>query len=361
MTTETDGTIDQGFTLTAQNAVLGLQLTGNHTISRITLTNPDNAATYTLHCPAVQLHENQPTLFYIVIPPGKWNKGFRADIYAADQSLITTLATANTITFSTHEATIMAPRSLGLVFHINGLSLNMIYVEGGTFTMGATPEQEPYADDNEHPAHQVTLSSYYIAQTELTQALWTSLMGTTIQQHFEQHGSPDTPLAGEGPQHPMYKINKDDCQAFMNELNRLTGKHFRLPTEAEWEYAARGGIYSHSYIYPGGDNLMELAWYKENSNNLVHPVAQKMPNELGLYDMAGNVWEWVSDYYEPYPSTLQTNPTGSTTSTQPIIRGGSRANTYGANNCRVSARYADAIVRPKHRNFIGLRMVLPIE
>ena len=238
---------------------------------------------------------------------------------------------------------------------INGVIVNMIYVEGGTFMMGATPEQGTDATNDEKPVHEVTLSDYYIGQTEVTQALWKAIMGTTISEHANQYGHESGPIAGEGDLYPMYKINTDDCQRFIDSLNNLTGLHFRLPTEAEWEYAARGGKYSRGYKYPGGNNLDELAWYSNNSNNATHPVAKKQPNELGIYDMAGNVWERTSDWYGIYSSDTQINPTGPTSGTQGVIRGGSRASSYGATNCRVSARLAYTQTK---RTFIGLRLVL---
>ena len=238
---------------------------------------------------------------------------------------------------------------------ISGLKINMIYVEGGTFMMGATPEQGTEAQNDEKPVHEVILSDYYIGQTEVTQALWKAIMGTTISEHANQYGHEGGPIAGEGAYYPMYKMNAADCQRFIDSLNSLTGLQFRLPTEAEWEYAARGGKYSHGYKYPGGNNLDELAWYSNNSNNETHPVAQKQPNELGIYDMAGNVWERTSDWYSAYPSDIQINPTGPTSGTQAVIRGGSRASSYGATNCRISARLA---YNPTKRTFIGLRLVL---
>ena len=238
---------------------------------------------------------------------------------------------------------------------ISGLKINMIYVEGGTFMMGAKPEQGTEAQNDEKPVHEVILSDYYIGQTEVTQALWKAIMGTTISEHANQYGHEGGPIAGEGAYYPMYKINAADCQRFIDSLNSLTGLQFRLPTEAEWEYAARGGKYSHGYKYPGGNNLDELAWYSNNSNNETHPVAQKQPNELGIYDMAGNVWERTSDWYSAYPSDIQINPTGPTSGTQAVIRGGSRASSYGATNCRISARLAHS---PTKRTFIGLRLVL---
>ena len=243
-----------------------------------------------------------------------------------------------------------------LVVTINDtLSFNMIFVQGGTFMMGAA-DNDLEAQANEKPAHLVTLSDFYMAQTELTQELWRTLMGTTLTQHWEAHNRPQTPLAGEGDLYPMYKINIADCQQFIDTLNKLTGLRFRLPTEAEWEYAARGGIYNHGYKYPGGNDLDSLAWYDQNSNDETHPVALKQPNELGIYDMAGNVWEWVSDWYATYSPEPQINPVGPTSGTHNIIRGGSRSTTFGASNCRVSARRAQDLSNA--RTFIGLRLLL---
>ncbi len=238
---------------------------------------------------------------------------------------------------------------------VNDVTFNMVFVQGGTFMMGAA-DNDLEAQANEKPAHLVTLSDFYMAQTELTQELWRTLMGTTLTQHWEAHNRPQTPLAGEGDLYPMYKINIADCQQFIDTLNKLTGLRFRLPTEAEWEYAARGGIYNHGYKYPGGNDLDSLAWYDQNSNDETHPVALKQPNELGIYDMAGNVWEWVSDWYATYSPEPQINPVGPTSGTHNIIRGGSRSTTFGASNCRVSARRVQDL--SSARTFIGLRLLL---
>ena len=170
---------------------------------------------------------------------------------------------------------------------VNGVSFNMVYVASGTFEMGAPPEAY-YNVDHCRPVHQVTLSEYYIGQTEVTQELWTAVMGSNPSYYVESN------------QQPVHMITWANCQTFITKLNQLTGKNFRLPTEAEWEYAARGGRQSHDYLYSGSNDISLVGWYRDNSGATSHPVAQKSPNELGLYDMTGNVWEMCADVYTRY-------------------------------------------------------------
>ena len=235
------------------------------------------------------------------------------------------------------------------VFTIGGVSFKMVEVEGGTFMMGATSEQGGDADSDEKPAHRVTLSSFLIGETEVTQALWKAVMGSN-------------PSYFTGDlQRPVEQVSWDDCQKFIRELNRLTGKQFRLPTEAEWEYAARGGNKSRGYKYAGGNDIESVAWYDGNSGNWVfnrktHPVAKKVPNELGLYDMSGNVWEWCQDWYEKdyYSSSPSSNPTGPSSGSNRVHRGGSWCD--DARDCRVSCRGS---WRGDNRNYdLGLRLAL---
>ncbi len=192
------------------------------------------------------------------------------------------------------------------IFTINGISFKMIRVEGGTFTMGAIGNE---GSDYEKPAHYVTLSSYYIAETEVTQALWQAVMGSN-------------PSYFKGDNCPVECVSWADCQMFIGKLQMLTGKNFRLPTEAEWEFAARGGIKNMGYKFSGSNNLDAVAWYKGNSWNKTHPVKQKLPNELGIYDMSGNVLEWCQDCAGKYNSSTQTNPTGPSSAAYYIRRGG---------------------------------------
>ena len=226
----------------------------------------------------------------------------------------------------------------------------MVAVEGGTFTMGATAEQSSDAFSDEKPAHQVTLSSYCIGQTEVTQELWVAVMGYN-------------PSYFTGNlQRPVEKVSWTSCQTFITKLNQLTGANFRLPTEAEWEYAARGGNKSQGYKYSGSNTIGNVAWYSDNaysvgsssSNYGTHPVATKAPNELGLYDMSGNVWEWCQDWNGSYSSGSQYNPTGPTSGSNRVSRGGSWLSFAG--NCRVSDRDFDA--PSVMRNYLGLRLAL---
>ncbi|MBQ8423910.1 MAG: SUMF1/EgtB/PvdO family nonheme iron enzyme [Coprobacter sp.] len=210
----------------------------------------------------------------------------------------------------------------GKTFTVKGVSFTMIPVVGGTFTMGATSEQGSDAGSDEKPTHQVTLSDYYIGETEVTQALWQAVMGKN-------------PSNYKGEQRPVENVSWNDCQKFIKKLNALTGQNFRLPTEAEWEYAARGGNKSKDYKYAGSNTIGDVAWYIDNSNS-THPVGGKTPNELGLYDMSGNVSEWCYDFYNSYSSNSQTNPDGPIAGLSHVLRGGSWSSS--AASCRVSNR-----------------------
>lgn len=175
---------------------------------------------------------------------------------------------------------------------IQQLISDMVYVKGGTFTMGATSEQGTDAWDVEYPSHRVKVSSFSICKYEVTQAQWKAVMG-------------NNPSYFKGDNLPVEQVSWDDCQSFIRKLNKMTGKHFRLPSEAEWEYAARGGNQSRGYKYSGGNDLSRVAWYKDNSGSRTHPVGSKAPNELGLYDMSGNVVEWCQDWYSKYSGSEQ--------------------------------------------------------
>ena len=227
-------------------------------------------------------------------------------------------------------------------FTVNGVSFDMVEVVGGTFTMGATAEQGSDAGKAEKPAHQVTLSSYMIGKTEVTQELWEAVMGSN-------------PSEFNGSNLPVENVSWEDCQTFIRKLNALTDKNFRLPTEAEWEFAARGGNNSRGYKYSGSNTVSNVAWYKDNSSSTTHPVATKAPNELGIYDMSGNVEEWCNDGYGDYTSASQTNPTGPNSGSSRVYRGGSWF--YYAFACRVSVRgYTDETTLRSAA--FGLRLVL---
>ena len=226
-------------------------------------------------------------------------------------------------------------------FTANGVSFTMVYVQGGTFTMGATSEQDGDADDWEKPAHSVTLSSYYMGETEVTQELWQAVMGSN-------------PSYFKGSNLPVEQVSWEDCQTFVERLNSLTGQQFHLPTEAQWEYAARGGTKSRGYKYSGSHSIDYVGWYTDNSSSKTHPVKSKQPNELGLYDMSGNVWEWCSDWYGSYSGGSQTNPTGASSGIYRVSRGGSWNSS--ARDCRVSSRGRGT--PSGRRYFLGLRLAL---
>ncbi len=235
-------------------------------------------------------------------------------------------------------------------FTVNGVNFTMIRVPAGTFMMGATEEQGSDANSWEKPVHEVTLSnSYLIGETEVTQELWLAVMGTNPSRHEGSY------------QKPVENVSWLDCQEFISRLNELTGLSFRLPTEAEWEFAARGGDRSKGYKYAGSDNVNDVAWYQGNTPSVgldglgsTQRVATKAPNELFLYDMSGNVDEWVWDYFDYYTSEPQINPSVSESNFGHTYRGGSWYG--GANVARVSYRFfRDSTFK---RGTMGLRLAL---
>ena len=224
------------------------------------------------------------------------------------------------------------------VLYVKGIEYPMVYVSGDTFQMGSTDSD---AYNEERNVHSVTLSSYRLGQFELTQELWEAVMGSN-------------PSYFKGPKRPVENVSWKDCDDFIKELNRLTGQNFRLPTEAEWEYAARGGKNKDSYKYSGRRDIADVAWYREISSSKTHDVGQKSPNSLGLYDMSGNVWEWCYDLYGDYPSGHQSNPKGPDSGSRRVIRGGSWNDS--ARQCRVSYRYGST---PSYRSSsVGFRLCL---
>lgn len=196
------------------------------------------------------------------------------------------------------------------VYKIGDVSFNMILVERGSFMMGATEEQkEP--NNNEKPVHEVELpNDYYIGETQVTQGLWRAVMGELSSYFYDDRNK------------PMVRISWKDCQDFISKLNELSGEEFRLPTESEWEFAARGGNKSNHTQYSGSNIFNDVAWGNGNCGNSLMPVARKQPNELGLYDMSGNVWELCNDWYGEYSNFPQSNPTGPTCGDYHVLRGG---------------------------------------
>lgn len=240
--------------------------------------------------------------------------------------------------------------------NVNGVKFNMIYVEKGSFTMGAISDDN--YDHREHPSHKVHLTrSYYIGETEVTQALWESVMG-------------NNPSVHKGNNMPADRISWNDCQSFISKLNKLTGKSFRLPTEAEWEYAAKGGNKSKGYIYSGSNNLDDVGWYIVNSGDKIgednhfdaifkpennyqtHEVKKKKPNELGIYDMSGNVSEWCEDGYSDYQSDTQYDPKGISSKDTKVEKGGSYSSK--SRHCKNTFRVG---FESKH-NLCGFRLVM---
>ncbi|MFN9113144.1 MAG: formylglycine-generating enzyme family protein [Bacteroidota bacterium] len=190
----------------------------------------------------------------------------------------------------------------------------MIKVEGGTFTMG---DEEGLGDSSELPLHQVTLKTFRIARTETTVAQWRAFCHATIRK------MPDAPAWGWLENHPIVNVSWQDAMDYCKWLSDSSGKKYRLPTEAEWEYAARGGNKSKGFFFSGGQSMYMIGWFNENSSAGTQPVGLKRPNELGIFDMSGNVWEWCADWYGPYTSDAQTNPLGSNEEVFRVLRGGS--------------------------------------
>ena len=233
------------------------------------------------------------------------------------------------------------PPASNLPTPVKELIDNMVEVEGGTFVMGGTPEQGEEAFSDEKPPHKVTVSTFYIGRYPITQEQWKAVMGNNPS-HFQ------------GERHPVEQVNWMDCQDFVQKLSEMTGLKFRLPTEAEWEYAARGGQKGKGYKYSGGDQVSQIAWYNKNSGGTSHEVGQKAPNELGLYDMSGNIWEWVQDWKGDFTDDEQTNPTGPEEGDERICRGGGWNREH--DRCRVSYRGDDD---PDLRYCsLGLRVVM---
>ena len=379
MSTASPGTLDDGFTLSAEHAVLGLQLTGNSEIGKIVLTrNSEKGATsvesYTLNCTSI-VHgklsnstsscvtlTDSPTLFYIVLPTGTWEHGFTVDVYGADNTtIIDSLVTNKAFTFTATNATMMAEKEVldipdpCMVIRINDtVSINLMCVEGGTFRMGVGAknyiEREDPQSNKDSTTHLVTLSDYYMAQTAVTQGLWKAVMGTDIRDMVAQSRYPDAkPPVGD--MYPMEYVRLKDALAFIDELNRRTGMHFRLPTEAEREYAARGGNRSRGYKYPGSNDYTKIA------SPYGDPVAQKLPNELGIYDLSGCTREMCADSWQTtymYDEHV-VNPVG------PILNNGNRTMRGGHihSKARPFTRYP--YTPAWCRNELGFRIILPTE
>lgn len=227
-------------------------------------------------------------------------------------------------------------------FTVNGVEFVMVQVEGGTFKMGGTPDQGSTPWPDKVQVHTVTLSNFLIGQTEVTQALWQAVMG-------------NNPSHSRGDERPVECVCYFDCLDFIKKLNQLTGQKFRLPTESEWEYACRGGVNSRSYKFSGSNDADAVSWNWDNSGAQTHPVATKVPNELGIYDMSGNVREWCYDWYDLYEYTKEhTNPTGPEMGSYGVSRGGAfNSKEY---DLRASTRFVER--RPEPYCMLGFRLAL---
>jgi formylglycine-generating enzyme required for sulfatase activity len=248
-------------------------------------------------------------------------------------------------------------------FVVNGVKFDMVFVESGSFTMGCVVGRDDWEGEcpaGETLSHQVVLSGYYIGKYPVTQAQWRVVTGSNPS-HF-----------GDKDLYPVEMVSWDDVQQFIKALNVLTGREFRLPSEAEWEFAARGGIHSKGFKYSGDNDFGKVGWFHDNSgdkpldgkqwdfnklvanNNRTRPVGGKLPNELGIHDMSGNVWEWVNDWFGGYSEGLQTNPTGPSLGSYRVVRGGGWD--FVARICRVSNRGYSS---PDNRHYsLGFRLAV---
>ena len=257
----------------------------------------------------------------------------------------TATITVQSVSNSNIKATCQVTVLLDRTFTVGGVTFTMKLVEAGTFQMGSTE------NSNEQPVHGVTITKdYYIGETEVTQALWYAVMGYSP----TSDGSAWSSSYGLGDNYPTYYINYVDVLSFLTKLNSITGEQFRMPTEAEWEFAARGGNKSKGYAYSGSNTIDDVAWYGDNSNEKTHPVKTKAANELGIYDMSGNVWEWCSDWYGTYSSSAQVDPTGPTTGSLHVSRGGGWDD-Y-ATWCRCACR--NGCIPSYRLNYFGVRLAL---
>lgn len=260
------------------------------------------------------------------------------------QSTVQQKPTTTSLSSGTSGSTITIPVK-------DGISIEMVKVEAGTFMMGATPEMKNPEDD-EKPAHRVVLTKdYYLGKYEVSQALWQAVTGSNPSKFKDENL-------------PVECVSWDDCMAFISKLNDMTGRNFRLPTEAEWEYAARGGKRNHGFQYSGGNNLADYAWFDKNSESKTHVIGTKLPNELGIFDMSGNVLEWCQDWHQDwskskvFSSSIQTNPICQTGEKGHVIRGGCWAT--DANYCRSSYRNIFLYSNGKNgrNSWVGLRLAL---
>ena len=249
------------------------------------------------------------------------------------------------------QSEIMPLDTVDYVENAFGLNLHMVYVKGGSFEMGATPEQGNDAYADEFPVHTVTLDDFFIGKYEITQWQWMMLMGAEFARLVVEDSS--NTIDGVGANYPTYYVSWERAELFCQRLSAVTGRTYRLPTEAEWEYAARGGNRADGTKYAGSNDFNNVAWCQANSE-AVHPVGQKRPNGLGLYDMSGNVWEWCQDWFGDYSSSPSVNPQGPSVGSNRVFRGGSWY--FPGESCRISYR-SSILDKPAWYIQIGFRVV----
>ena len=240
---------------------------------------------------------------------------------------------------------LLSGRNIEVIEVTSAVTIRMVKVSGGSFWMGTDMDQAGEASQWELLSHKVTVSDFSIGETEVTQELWQAVMGSNPSR-----------FTGNA-QHPVEGVTWNDCQQFIAKLRQMTGKDFRLPTEAEWEFAASGGGKSKGYKFAGSNDANRVAWWGYNTGRgdcSTHPVAKLIPNELGIHDMSGNVWEWCQDWFAPYSSDEQTNPAGPETGNSKVFRGGCWSG--DSKNCRVTERFYFAPTL--HGDLIGLRLAL---
>jgi len=310
-----------------------------------TCTKEKHVAYVTLSKPTLTLKVGESAILTATVYPPEainknviWSTGYQ-EIVAIENGFLTAISEGiATITVTTEDGN---HTSHCIVTVIHPGESEMLMVNGGTFTMGISDNENPVHTVFERPTHQVTLTSFKIAKYPVTQKQWSAIMEENPS-HFKDDNL------------PVENVSWYDAQTFISRLNEATGKSYRLPTEAEWEYAARGGNKSKGYKYSGSDNLDLVGWYTFNSKNISHPAGNISPNELGIYDMSGNIWEWCQDWAAEYSNKEQTNPQGPETGTCRIARGGSYRSDYLL--CRVSFR--NSINPNEHNSETGFRIVL---
>ena len=282
---------------------------------------------------------------------GELVDGKLANLFPACQALAQELLGGKLPTYN-------AVRKNGVVYPSNsqiytemalGIDMKMILVEGGDFIMGCTPDQRGECRNNENITRQVTIDDFYIGMLEVTQSQWEKVMGTTIYQQKSKAGY--NSIYGVGADYPMYFVNWLEATEFCRQLSARTGKTYTLPTEAQWEYAARGGILADNTKYAGSNNIDVVAWYKGNGDNHAHSCATNRANSLGIYDMSGNVYEWCDDWYSAsYATDDVINPSGPTSGDFRVLRGGSWEDVDS--RCRVAFRnYDNPVSRSYNRGF----------